>query len=293
LRRAGIHLPIMVLNPDPSSFGPMIDYQLEPEVYSLAVIKALYELAHYREITNYPIHVKLDTGMHRLGFQESDMEQLIPFLMFPEFRVASAFSHLAGSGEAEHDDFSLVQIETLKQHASVIRQAIGSSFDLHMLNSAGIERFPQAQMDMVRLGIGLHGIGSASQLKPVSAFKTTISQIRTLGKGDSVGYSRKGIVERVSEIATIPLGYADGLDRRFGNGQGSVWINGNAAPSVGEICMDMTMVDVTGLDASEGDVVEVFGKHQNVSSLASRIGTIPYEILTAIPERVKRVYLQE
>jgi len=293
LRRAGIHLPIMVLNPDPSSFGPMLDYQLEPEVYSLAVIQALYELAHYREIKNYPIHVKLDTGMHRLGFQESDIDQLLPYLVHPEFRVASVFSHLAGSGEEEHDDFSLEQIEKLRQHASVIREAIGSSFDLHILNSAGIERFPHAQLDMVRLGIGLHGIGSAEQLKPVSAFKTTISQIRTLGEGESVGYSRKGIVKHISEIATIPVGYADGLDRRFGKGQGSVWINGNAAPSVGEICMDMTMIDVTGLAASEGDTVEIFGKHQKVSTLASCIGTIPYEILTAIPERVKRVYLQE
>jgi len=293
LRRAGIHLPIMVLNPDPSSFSPMLDYQLEPEVYSLAVIKALYEVTHYREIKNYPIHVKLDTGMHRLGFQASEIEELIPYLIHPEFRVASVFSHLAGSGEKEHDEFSLEQIETLSQHASFIKKAIGSSFDLHILNSAGIERFPQAQLDMVRIGIGLHGIGKAAQLKPVSAFKTTISQIRTLCEGDSVGYSRKGIVKHSSEIATIPVGYADGLDRRFGNGQGSVWVNGRAAPIVGDICMDMTMVDVTGLATSEGDTVEIFGKQQKVSTLADRIGTIPYEILTAIPERVKRVYLQE
>ncbi|MEN8203986.1 MAG: bifunctional UDP-N-acetylmuramoyl-tripeptide:D-alanyl-D-alanine ligase/alanine racemase [Bacteroidota bacterium] len=293
LRRAGIHLPIMVLNPDPSGFGPMLDYQLEPEVYSMAVIKALNELIQYREIKNYPIHVKLDTGMHRLGFQETEIAQLIPILARPEFRVASVFSHLAGSGDPEHDDFSLEQIKKLRQNASVIKEALGINFDLHILNSAGIERFPHAQLDMVRLGIGLHGIGSVAQVKPVSAFKTTISQIRTVSAGESVGYSRKGRVEHISEIATIPLGYADGLDRRLGNGQGSVWINGSAAPTFGDICMDMTMIDVTGLGASEGEAVEVFGKHQEVSEIARRIGTIPYEILTAIPERVKRVYLQE
>jgi len=293
LRRAGIHLPIMVLNPDPSGFGPMLDYQLEPEVYSLAVMEALYELLHYREIKAYPIHVKLDTGMHRLGFQGGEIGQLIPLLARSEFRVASVFSHLAGSGEEIHDDFSLEQIEKLRKHASKIGEALRSSFDLHILNSAGIERFPQAQMDMVRLGIGLHGIGSVEQLKPVSAFKTTISQIRTLGEGESVGYSRRGRVDRISEIGTIPVGYADGLDRRLGNGRGSVWVHGREAPIFGDICMDMTMIDVTGLAVSEGDEVEIFGRHQKVSEMAERIGTIPYEILTAIPERVKRVYLQE
>lgn len=293
LRRAGIHLPIMVLNPDPSGFGPMLDYQLEPEVYSLTLIKALYELVQYREIKNYPIHVKLDTGMHRLGFQGSELKQLIPFLDRPEFRVASVFSHLAGSGEEVHDDFSLEQIEKLRHLASMIRESLGGSFDLHILNSAGIERFPDAQFDMIRLGIGLHGIGSSGKLKPVSSFKTTISQIRTLPEGESVGYSRKGMVARISEIATIPVGYADGLDRRLGNGLGSISIKGNAAPTLGEICMDMTMIDVTGMAASEGDTVEIFGKHQSVDEIARRIGTIPYEILTAIPERVKRVYLQE
>lgn len=293
LRKAGIHIPIMVLNPDPSGFGTMLDYQLEPEIYSMTVIRELYELTHYREIRNYPIHIKLDTGMHRLGFQVNEIGKLIPYLGHPEFRVASVFSHLAASGDSTHDDFSHRQIVELKSTAALIKQHLGYSFDIHILNSAGIDRFPEAQFDMVRLGIGLHGIGIAENLKLVSSFKTTISQIRTVDKGDSVGYSRKGKVKRSSEIATIPVGYADGLDRRLGNGRGSVWIKGKAAPTLGDICMDMTMVDVTGLAVSEGDAVEIFGKQQKVSEMARQIGTIPYEILTSIPERVKRVYLQE
>jgi len=293
LRKAGIHLPIMVLNPDPSGFGPMLDYQLEPEIYSMALIKEFYQLAHYREIKNYPIHIKLDTGMHRLGFQPAEIEQLIPWLEHSEFRVASVFSHLAASGDPEHDDFSLEQIATLRKYASLIKEALGSTIDLHILNSAGIERFPDAQFDMIRLGIGLHGVGRSGQVRPVSSFKTTISQIRTVGEGESVGYSRKGMLTRQSKIATIPVGYADGLDRRLGNGHGNVWVNGTAAPTFGDICMDMTMIDLTGMEASEGDTVEIFGQHQGVDEIARRIGTIAYEILTAIPERVKRVYLQE
>lgn len=293
LRKAGIHLPIMVLNPDPSGFGPMLDYQLEPEIYSLALIKEFYQLAHYREIKNYPIHIKLDTGMHRLGFQPAEIGQLIPWLEHSEFRVASVFSHLAASGDPEHDDFSLEQIATLRKYASLIKEALGSTIDLHILNSAGIERFPEAQFDMIRLGIGLHGVGRSGQVRPVSSFKTTISQIRTVGEGESVGYSRKGMLTRQSKIATIPVGYADGLDRRLGNGHGNVWVNGRAAPTFGDICMDMTMIDLTGMEASEGDTIEIFGQHQGVDEIARRIGTIAYEILTAIPERVKRVYLQE
>ena len=293
LRKAGVHTPIMVLNPDPSGFGTMVDYQLEPEIYSLGVVKALYNLAHYRGIKEYPIHVKLDTGMHRLGFQESELEELIPWLLHAEFRVASVFSHLVASDQPEHDDFTLKQIASFRNCARVIGNSIGEIFDLHILNSAGIERFPDAQFDMIRLGIGLHGIGLSPELKPVSSFKTTISQIRTVPAGDSVGYSRSGVVKHSSQIATIPVGYADGLNRRLGNGIGSVWINGMAAPTFGNICMDMTMIDVTGLKAAEGDTVEIFGSQQTVKEIASISGTIPYEILTSIPERVKRVYLQE
>lgn len=293
LREAGVHTPIMVLNPDPSGFGTMMDYQLEPEIYSLGVVKALYNLAHYRGIKEYPIHVKLDTGMHRLGFQESELEELIPCLLHAEFRVASVFSHLAASDQPEHDDFTIQQIASFRKCARVIGNSIGETFDRHILNSAGIERFPEAQFDMVRLGIGLHGIGLSPQLKPVSSFKTTISQIRTIPAGDSVGYSRSGVAKQISQIATIPVGYADGLDRRLGNGTGKVWINGMAASTFGNICMDMTMIDVSGISAAEGDTVEIFGSQQTVKEIAITSGTIPYEILTSIPERVKRVYLQE
>jgi alanine racemase len=293
LRKAGIHTPIMVLNPDPSGFGTMLDYQLEPEIYSLGAAEALYKLAHYREIQKYPIHIKLDTGMHRLGFQKSEIEELIPWLSRPEFRVASVFSHLAGSDQSDHDAFTRKQIASLQHSAGVIAKSIGDSFDLHILNSAGIERFPESQFNMVRLGIGLHGIGLSPLLKPVSSFKTTVSQIRAIPAGDSVGYSRSGVAKRASQIATIPVGYADGMSRRLGNGKGQVWINGTAAPTFGDICMDMTMIDVTGLRASEGDSIEIFGSQQKVRELASITGTIPYEILTSIPERVKRVYLQE
>jgi len=291
LRKAGIHIPIMVLNPDPTGFGPMLDYQLEPEIYSLKLLKAFHTLVHYRAIKHYPVHIKLDTGMHRLGFQETEIEAAIPVLKQPEFRIASVFSHLAASGKPELDEFTLAQISKFKRMAGLIGEIPGA--DLHILNSAGIERFPEAQFGMVRLGIGLHGIGGTGDLIPVSSFKTTISQVRTVPGGESVGYSRSGFTERPSRIATIPVGYADGLNRRLGNGTGRVWVGAVSAPIIGDICMDMTMIDVTGINVLEGDTVEIFGKQQRVTEVAKQAGTIPYEILTSIPERVKRVYLQE
>ncbi len=293
LRKAGIHLPIMVLNPDPSGFGPMLDYRLEPEIYSFKGLEALHEIIQYRGMKHYPIHIKLDTGMHRLGFQKEDMELLIPWLKRVEFQMTTLFSHLVASDESKHDEFTREQNQTFNQIASLLSKELELSFQKHILNSAGIERFPEAQYDMVRLGIGLHGIGRSETLWPVSTFKTSISQIRDVKKGDTIGYSRKGFTARDSRIATIPVGYADGLNRSLGNGVGKVWINGNFASTIGHICMDMAMIDVTGLEVSEGDMVEIFGKHQPVTVLAGQAGTIPYEILTSIPERVKRVYLQE
>jgi len=293
LRKAGIHLPIMVLNPDPSGFGPMLDYQLEPEVFSFRSLQALYEIIHYRGLKHYPIHLKLDTGMHRLGFQEEEMKMLVPWLKYEEFRLATLFTHLAASEKSSHDEFTRTQIGNFDRMASLLSDELGEIFLKHVLNSAGIERFPEAQFNMVRLGIGLHGIGRAEALQPVSSFKTSISQIRTVREGETIGYSRKGIAAHDSKIATIPVGYADGLNRQLGNGVGNVWTNGVFAPTIGNICMDMTMIDVTGIKVSEGDMVEIFGKHQPVTVLAAQSGTIPYEILTSIPERVKRVYLQE
>lgn len=293
LRKAGIHLPIMVLNPDPSGFGPMLDYSLEPEIYNLRGMKALIRILHQRGFNDFPIHLKLDTGMHRLGFNESDLEKLISSVQEPRFRVESVFSHLVASGDPMQDSFTREQIRHFDHMCSRLSSGLGQSFRKHILNSAGIERFADAQYDMVRLGIGLHGIGSDPTLKVVSSFKTTVSQIRTVPAGESVGYLRSGMTNRASSIATIPLGYADGFHRSLGNGSGKVFVNNQEAPTIGEICMDMAMIDVTGLNVAEGDEVELFGKQQPVSELARQAGTIPYEILTSVPERVKRVYLQE
>jgi alanine racemase len=211
----------------------------------------------------------------------------------PEFQLASVFTHLAASGERKHDDFTRRQAALYASMCEFLKDQLGSGFKQHILNSAGIEHFQDLQYDMVRLGIGLHGIGASDSLKAVSSFKTIVSQVRTVAAGESVGYSRKGFTTGISRIATIPVGYADGFHRELGNGVGQVVIQGVKFPTIGEICMDMTMIDVSGADISEGDQVEIFGKEQSLSELASQAGTIPYDILTSIPGRVKRVYLQE
>jgi len=293
LRKAGIHLPIMVLNPDQSGYAQMIDYNLEPEVYNLKGLEELYQILHYREISHYPVHFKLDSGMHRLGFPEEELDEVIPLIKRHEFRVASVFTHLAASDEPEHDAFSRQQLELYDRVSGRLADSLEVPFIRHVLNSAGIERFPDAQYQMVRLGIGLHGIGQGKQLTPASSYMTTISQVRMVKKGETIGYSRSGKAGSDRLVATLRVGYADGMDRRLGNGIGSVRINGVSAPTIGNICMDMTMVDVTGIDAVEGDQVEIFGKNLTVKEVAQMAGTIPYEILTSIPERVKRVYLQE
>ncbi|MEN8156221.1 MAG: bifunctional UDP-N-acetylmuramoyl-tripeptide:D-alanyl-D-alanine ligase/alanine racemase [Bacteroidota bacterium] len=293
LRKAGIHLPIMVMNPDPSGYGQMIDFNLEPELFSFKGVESLYSILRYREIERYPVHIKLDTGMHRLGFQEEDLDRLIPLLMRKAFRVTTVFSHLAASDEPAHDSFTLQQIGRFEKAAGRLSESLEISVGRHLLNSAGIERFPQAQFQMVRLGIGLHGVGGGKGLVPSSTYKTSISQVRGVEKGETIGYSRSGKAASDMLVATIPVGYADGMDRRLGNGAGSVWINGVAVPTIGNICMDMTMIDVTGMKVAEGDGVELFGKNLAVKEVARWAGTIPYEILTSIPERVKRVYLQE
>jgi alanine racemase len=293
LRKAGIHLPIMVLNPDPSGFGAMLDFSLEPELYNFRGVQALQKVLHQKGIKRFPVHVKLDTGMHRLGFGEGDLEQLIPLLREPGFRLMSVFSHLAASGNPGEDAFTRMQIKLFDHMCSTLKKSLGKGFMKHILNSAGIERFPHAQYDMVRLGIGLHGIGEYASLRVVSSFLTTISQIRAVGAGETVGYDRSGITREPTTIATIPVGYADGFHRSLGKGAGHVFVNGSKAPTIGEICMDMTMIDISGIEASEGDDVEIFGKLQPVSELARQAGTIAYELLTSVPERVKRVYMQE
>jgi alanine racemase len=296
LRHGGIHLPILVMNPEFGSFATIFEHKLEPEIYSFKLLDAFIREAEREGVRNYPIHLKLDTGMHRLGFEEKDLDELLKRLQGQEsLRVRSIFSHLAGSDEAQFDDYTYGQLALFERLSTRIQAAFPHRILRHLLNSAGIDRFPEAQYDMVRLGIGMYGISSIDEtsLRNVSSLKTTILQIRSLDAGESVGYSRKGMLTRPSRIATLPIGYADGLDRHLGNGTGEVLIHGHRAPFVGNICMDACMVDVTDLEVEEGDEVLLFGEGLPLSEVAAKLGTIPYEILTSVSNRVKRIYFQE
>lgn len=296
LRHGGITLPILVMNPEFGSFSTIFEHKLEPEIYSFKLLDAFIREAEREGVDNYPIHIKFDTGMHRLGFEERDIPQLIERLKGQEsLRVRSVFSHLAGSDEARLDGFTQKQLDLFDHMADQLSAAFQHRILRHILNSAGIERYPGHQYDMVRLGIGLYGISSLpnAPVRNVSSLKTTILQIRNVAAGETVGYSRKTLLTRPSRIATLPIGYADGLDRHLGNGVGEVVINGRRAPIVGNVCMDACMVDVTDVQAEEGDDVWVFGEALPISEVASKLGTIPYEILTSISNRVKRVYYQE
>ena len=296
LRKEGISIPIIVMNPEFSSFNVLFENHLEPEVYSFRLLEALIRETERRGITAYPIHIKIDTGMHRLGFQPSDVPMLCQRLKGQTGVTArSVFSHLAGSDSFLFDDFTKHQLELFTQAAAELEQGLEHKVIKHILNSAGIERFANYQMDMVRLGIGLYGVSASGQrgLQNVSTLKTTILQIQQVKAGDSIGYSRKSYVERDSRIAIIPIGYADGLDRHFSNGGGEVLIRGKRCPIIGNICMDACMVDVTDSEAQEGDSVLIFGEELPVTELADKLKTIPYEILTSVSPRVKRVYYQE
>jgi alanine racemase len=299
LRQNGIKLPIMVLNADPETYHKLFEYDLEPEIYSLRTLKAYlrFKTNLYSDSTS-KIHLKLDTGMHRLGFIEEDLKTLIEQINeTPNVEIASIFSHLVGADEAEHIDFSKRQIAQFDSLSSKIIAKLNYKPLRHICNSAGIIRFPEAKYDMVRLGIGLYGIESSgiepNALEIVGTLKTTISQIKTLSKGETVGYSRKGIIEKESKIATLAIGYADGYDRGFSRGVGQVLVNDVLCPVVGNVCMDMTMIDVTNTTCKEGDQVIMFGKNPHINDLAAAIGTIPYEILTGVSERVKRVFYHE
>ncbi|MFC5408992.1 bifunctional UDP-N-acetylmuramoyl-tripeptide:D-alanyl-D-alanine ligase/alanine racemase [Larkinella bovis] len=307
LRENGIQLPIMVMNPAPESFRQLVDYQLEPEVYSFRMLDEwLQFLRNERQLKTdeqpgpaaLPIHIKLDTGMHRLGFLLHDLLALGQLLKAnPVLRVASVFSHLVGSDEAEHTPFSQEQYREFMEGSSQLESWLGYRPLRHLLNSAGIVRLPEYKLDMVRLGIGLYGVEVSKlepqQVQPVGTLKTVISQIKDLKAGETVGYSRRGVLSRDARIATLAIGYADGYDRRLGNGVGQVWVNGVLCPTVGSICMDMTMIDITETSAQEGDEVILFGPPVSITELAARIGTIPYEILTGVSERVKRVFYKE
>ena len=296
LRRNGITGNIMIMNPEMTAFKKMFEYELEPEVYSFRILEALINAARSEGITNYPVHIKLDTGMHRLGFDpEHDMEKLADILTHQQAVIpSSVFSHFVGSDSDGFDEFSARQFELFKIGSEKLQSYFGHHIIRHMDNSAGIEHFPERQMDMCRLGLGLYGIDSRdnSVIHNVGTLKTTILQIHDVPASETVGYSRKGILKKDSRIAAIPIGYADGLNRRLGNRNCYCLVNGMKAEYVGNICMDVAMIDVTGIPCKEGDTVEIFGEHLPVTVLSDAIGTIPYEILTGISNRVKRVYFQ-
>lgn len=297
LRDAGIKSPIMVLTAGTDFFEEIIDNSLEPGIPNLSALKALVEVLNKRGVTDFPVHIKLDTGMHRLGFMTEEMSELTDFLKdCSAVKVKSVYSHLAASDDPSHDEFTLGQIELFKTNADKLTAVLGYKPLYHILNSAGIERFPQYQFDMVRLGIGIYGVSALPDVKlsPVASFKCKILQIKTLNPGDgTIGYGRHGkISPEGTVIATIPVGYADGLDRHLSRGAGSFSLNGHRVPTIGNICMDMTMLDITGVDAQVGDTVTIFGADPTISELASILGTIPYEILTSVPRRIERVIVK-
>ncbi|MCS6916387.1 MAG: bifunctional UDP-N-acetylmuramoyl-tripeptide:D-alanyl-D-alanine ligase/alanine racemase [Chitinophagales bacterium] len=301
LRQKGIGLPIMVMNPEPQSFEAVIAYRLEPELYSLRLLRQFAQQAAARVGNGQPVpvHLELETGMNRLGFPAEELDELLALLAeSPYLRVQSVFTHLAGSEDPAMDDYSYGQIHRFAMMSERIMQALGYSVLRHVVNSAGIVRFPEAHFDMVRLGIGLYGFDATGQLQgrlqPVGTLRTTISQIKKIQKGQSVGYGQTGKADRDLTIATVAIGYADGLQRCLGNGRGSMLVHGRRCPIVGNVCMDMTMIDVSGIpDCKEGDPVVVFGSDPTVAEVAAWSGTIPYEVLTGVSRRVKRVYVQE
>ena len=296
LRKAGITCPILIMNPELTAFKTMFDYRLEPEVYSFNLLTELVKAAEKEGVTNYPIHVKIDTGMHRLGFLPEEMTRLVNRLCEQSSVVPrSVFSHFVGSDSDGFDTFSQRQLDLFQQAAATLQAAFPHKILRHICNSAGIERFPEAQMEMVRLGLGLYGVSPIDNhiMHNVSTLKTTILQIHDVPTDETVGYSRRGLLNRPSRIASLPIGYADGLNRRLGNGRAYCLVNGQRAPYVGNICMDVCMIDVTDIDCHEGDTAVIFGDGLPVTVLSDVLETIPYEILTSVSNRVKRIYFQD
>ena len=297
LRKNGITSNIMIMNPEMTAFKTMFDYDLEPEVYSFRIMDALIKAAEKEGITNYPVHIKLDTGMHRLGFDpEKDIDEVISRLKHQNAIIPrSVFSHFVGSDSDDFDAFSKHQFELFDTASKKLQSAFEHKILRHICNSAGIEHFPERQLDACRLGIGLYGVDSRDNhiINTVSTLKTTILQLRHVPKDETVGYSRKGVLTRDSVIAAIPIGYADGLNRHLGRGKGYCLVNGQKAPYVGNICMDVALIDVTDIPCKEGDTVEIFGEHLPVTVLSDILDTIPYEVLTGVSNRVKKVYYQD
>jgi alanine racemase len=297
LRKAGITLPIMVMNADETTFESLTEYNLEPVVFSMSLLHQFNDFIVRQGLDSYPVHIEIETGMNRLGFGVKEVEALGEKLSTSSLRLMSVFSHLAASEDSSQDDFTLQQAAWFQQAADCIQQRISYSFLRHISNSAAIVRHPNLQMDMVRLGIGLYGVEIETHLldlQPVATLRSTIAQIKHLNEGDTVSYNRRGVVKQNASIATVRIGYADGYTRRFGHGNGKMYVRGRLAPVIGTVCMDMTMIDVSAIrNVEEGDEVVVFGKELPVQQLASWIDTIPYEIMTSISQRVKRTYFQE
>lgn len=299
LRKAGITMPIMVLNPKVVNYKMLFSYRLEPEIYSFEILHEIIRKAEKYGISEYPVHIKLDTGMHRLGFTEKDIPELVAVLSSQNLVCPrSVFSHLATADCLDMDDYTMKQFEYFDRCCNLLQKGFNFHIPRHILNSTGITRFPEYQYDMVRLGICLYGVptlsdGSQDNLRPVSSLRTVIISINEWEAGETIGYSRRGVLHRHSRIATIPIGYADGIDRHLGNGRADVLINGHRCPTVGNICMDLCMIDVTDVPCKVGDAVEIFGNGISVCELADRLDTIPYEILTSVSARVKRVYYRE
>ncbi|WP_291132484.1 bifunctional UDP-N-acetylmuramoyl-tripeptide:D-alanyl-D-alanine ligase/alanine racemase [Flavobacterium sp. UBA7682] len=298
LKSAGITVPIMVMNPETTSFSAIIQHNLEPEIYSIKGLKAFLKIAEQKKLKSFPIHIKIDTGMHRLGFEEENLSELISILKGNEtVQIKSVLSHMATSDDLKHDAFAQSQIALFEKLSAQLLSALNIKPIRHILNTSGISNYPDAQYDMVRLGIGLYGISNDEEeqkyLENVGTLKSVISQIRTIDQGESVGYGRRFMADDATKIATIPIGYADGIRRSWGNGVGYVVINNKQAKIVGSICMDMLMVDVTSIDCKEGNSVIIFGENPSVNHMAKQLNTIPYEILTSISQRVKRVFFRE
>ena len=297
LRDAGIIKPILVLHPQAVNFKTLIERCLEPSLYNAKVLNEFIRIASEAHQTNYPIHIKFNTGLNRLGFWENDVDYVVSKLKnTPSVKVVSLFSHLAASEDLNEKHFTEVQIKTFKTIAENFSEAINYKPILHLTNTSGIINYPQAHLDMVRTGIGLYGFGNSKEenqnLKPIATLKSVISQIHLIEKGETVGYNRAYVSQGFEKTATIPIGHADGIGRQYGNQKGYVLINNQKAPIIGNVCMDMIMVNISHIECQEGDEVIIFGKTSNASQLAQSANTISYEIITAISQRVKRVILK-
>jgi alanine racemase len=299
LRKAGITLPIMVMNPEESAFESLVGYNLEPDIYSFGLLQAFENFLQNEGIRQYPVHIEIETGMNRLGFAAEEIGVLADHLAKTSLvKVQTVFSHLAASEDPAEDEFTLQQFSRFQQAVKKLKEKLHYTFVQHIANSGAIFRLPQLQLGMVRLGIGLYGVDSAgshqSGLQPVATLKSTIAQLKHLKAGESVSYNRMGVIKKDSVIATIRIGYADGFSRRLGNEKGKMWVKGKLVPVIGVVCMDMTMIDVTGVaEVKEGDEVIIFGKQLPIQQIAEWAGTIPYEVMTSISQRVKRVYFEE